>query len=361
MAELRIKNLTKSFGEITVVRDISFDVSDGDFCILLGPSGCGKTTILRIIAGLEQRDAGEIFIGDREVSDLTPKERDVAMVFQSYALYPHMNAYENMAFSLKIKKLPKTEIDKKVGAAARLLDIENLLKRRPKELSGGQRQRVAIGRAIVRNPRLFLFDEPLSNLDARLRSAMRVELASLHQQLGTTMIYVTHDQTEAMTLGDKIILLDQGIIQQAGPPQELYERPSNLFAATFIGSPQINLVEGTIAVNEDRVVFQSNGLIIDFGARGMLRRYSGNTVTMGIRPESLTPGDGPLVGSLEIIEHLGSETILYVKTESGRIIAKAPHNFRGKAGESISLALRTADIHFFYKGERIDDFTKTGR
>lgn len=353
MAGLKIKNLKKSFGRNTIIQNISFEVSDGEFCILLGPSGCGKTSILRIIAGLEQHDKGEIFIGNRDVSNLTPKERDVAMVFQSYALYPHMNVYENMAFSLKIKKLSKRETDKKVKEAARLLGIEGLLDRKPRELSGGQRQRVAIGRAIVRNPQLFLFDEPLSNLDARLRGTMRVELAKLHQRLGTTMLYVTHDQIEAMTLGDRIILLDKGVIQQVGPPRELYERPSNLFVASFIGSPQINLIEGRITVNEDKILFKSGDLVIDLGSMEALKKYSGNKVTMGIRPESLTPGDGPLVGSLEVIEHIGSETILYVRTDNGRIIAKAPSNFQEKVGENISLALRTTDIHLFYEGARI--------
>jgi multiple sugar transport system ATP-binding protein len=353
MPGLKIKDLKKSFGSYTIIQNISFEVAEGEFCILLGPSGCGKTTILRIIAGLEPHDKGEIFIGSRDVGHLTPKERDVAMVFQSYALYPHMNVYDNMAFSLKIKKLPKTETDKKVREAARLLDIEDFLDRKPKELSGGQRQRVAIGRAIVRSPQLFLFDEPLSNLDARLRNTMRVELARLHQKLGTTMVYVTHDQIEAMTLGDKVILLDKGVIQQVGPPGELYERPSNLFVANFIGSPQINLIEGRLTINKNKVFFQSGALVIDLGLRGDLKKYSDNKMTMGIRPESLEPGEGPLVGSLEVVEHIGSETILHVRTDNGRIIAKAPSNFQGKAGEKISLALRTAGIHLFHKGIRV--------
>ncbi|MFH1675158.1 MAG: sn-glycerol-3-phosphate ABC transporter ATP-binding protein UgpC [Pseudomonadota bacterium] len=353
MAGLKIKKLTKSFGKNTILQDISFEVPDGEFCILLGPSGCGKTTILRIIAGLEQCEKGEIFIGDREVSNLTPKERDVAMVFQSYALYPHMNVYENMAFSLKIKKLSKTKIDEKVRKAAKLLDIGDLLDRKPKELSGGQRQRVAIGRAIVRNPQIFLFDEPLSNLDARLRSSMRVELARLHQKLGTTMVYVTHDQIEAMTLGDKIILLDRGVIQQIGPPQKLYKRPSNLFVATFIGSPGINLIEGVLAEDKDKILFRARSLIIDLSSRGELKKYLGLRVTMGIRPELLMPGDGPFLGSLEVVEHIGSETILYVKTVNGRIIAKASPIFQRKTGDKISLALRTPDVHLFYKGTRI--------
>jgi ABC-type sugar transport system ATPase subunit len=353
MAGLEIKNLKKTFGKNTVMDNISFEVADGTFCILLGPSGCGKTTVLRLIAGLEQLDEGEIFIGNREVSTLSPKARDVAMVFQSYALYPHMNVYENMAFSLKIKKVSKKEIDKKVRDAARLLAIEGLLQRKPKELSGGQKQRVAIGRAIVRSPKLFLFDEPLSNLDAKLRSTMRVELAKLHQKLATTILYVTHDQVEAMTLGDTIILLDNGIIQQIGTPREIYERPSNLFVATFIGSPPINLIEGTLAFDEGRMFFKSNELMTDLELREDLKKYSGDEITIGIRPESLTPGDGPLSGSLEIIEHIGSETILYLRSDNTRIIAKAASDFQGQAGDTISLALRTTNLHLFRKGIRM--------
>ncbi len=354
MANLKIKNLKKSFGSNTVINNISFEVSEGEFCIFLGPSGCGKTTVLRLIAGLEQRDEGEIFIADREVSNLTPKERDVAMVFQSYALYPHLNAYENMAFSLKMQKRPKEEIDKKVRETARLLDIENLLHRKPRELSGGQRQRVAIGRTIVRNPKLFLFDEPLSNLDAKLRSSMRVELAKLHQKLRATMIYVTHDQIEAMNLGEKIVLFDQGIIQQIGTPEEVYGKPSNLFAATFIGSPQINLIKGCIVVNGGGIFFKSGELMINLGSREELKKYSGNEITMGIRPESLTPGDGPIKGSLELAEHLGPETILYVRHDNTRIIAKAPPDFQKNRDEKISLTLSGTGIHFFYKEKRIN-------
>ena len=353
MPALRIKNLQKSFGRNTIIQNISFEVADGEFCILLGPSGCGKSTILRIIAGLEPHDKGEIFIGNREVGNLTPKERDVAMVFQSYALYPHMNVYDNMAFSLKMKKLSKAETDKKVRKVAQLLSIEGFLNRKPKELSGGQRQRVAIGRAIVRSPQLFLFDEPLSNLDARLRTAMRVELAKLHQKLGTTMVYVTHDQIEAMTLGDKIILLDQGVIQQIGTPKELYDKPFNLFVATFIGSPQINLIEGRLSLHKEKVLFNSGVFAIELGFKKDLKKYVDSTITMGIRPESLVPGEGPIIGFLEVVEHIGSETILYVRTDNERVIAKGPSNFQGNTGEKVSLALKATDIHLFYKGMRV--------
>lgn len=353
MANLIIRNLKKSFGNTKVIDNISFDVSEGEFCILLGPSGCGKTTILRLIAGLDQQDEGEIFIADREASSLTPKERDIAMVFQSYALYPHLNVYENIAFSLKMQKMRKQEIDRKVKKTAKFLDIEGLLKRKPKELSGGQRQRVAIGRAIVRNPKLFLFDEPLSNLDAKLRGSMRVELARLHQKLKATTVYVTHDQVEAMTLGEKIVVLDQGTIQQIAAPDEVYHKPSNLFVATFIGTPRINLIEGHIYSSEGKVFFRSGDIVINLGFREELIKYTDQEITMGIRPEALFPEDGPIRGSLELIERLGPETLLYVRTDNTRLIAKASPDFKGHKGREISLALHDTGIHFFQNGQRI--------
>ena len=296
MAELRIENLSKSFGDNEVVKDVSFTVRDGEFCIVLGPSGCGKSTILRMISGLVLQDGGNIYFGDREVSRLTPKERDVAMVFQSYALYPHMSVYDNMAFSLKMNKVSRSEINRKVIASAKLLKIDDLLQRKPKELSGGQRQRVAIGRAIVRDPKVFLFDEPLSNLDAKLRNAMRVELVWLHSKLNSTVVYVTHDQVEAMTLGQKIVLLNEGKVQQTGTPAEIYDMPANLFAATFIGSPQMNILDGTIETKGDRLLFRSGGIAIDVSHRKNLERYTGKVVTAGIRPESLLADKGPLSG-----------------------------------------------------------------
>jgi multiple sugar transport system ATP-binding protein len=356
MAELRIKDLNKAFGENRVIEDLSFEVSKGGFYILLGPSGCGKSTVLRLIAGLERQDGGEIYIGDREVSGLTPRDRDVAMVFQSYALYPHMDAFQNMAFPLKLRKVPKGEIEKKVKEAAGLLDMEEFLDRKPAELSGGQRQRVALGRAIVREPKLFLFDEPLSNLDAQLRAAMRVELARLHQKMKTTMIYVTHDQVEAMTLGEKIILLDRGRIQQMGTPRELYERPANLFVATFIGSPRINLIEGKIEVKDGGLFFGSDGFSLELKGREGLKEYKGREMTMGIRPESLTPGEGTVKGEIELVEHIGSEAYVYLKVRGvkERMVAKAPPDFRGRPGEEVSLALDTAQAHFFYEGKRVN-------
>jgi multiple sugar transport system ATP-binding protein len=356
MAGLKIKNLTKTFGGKKVIDNISFEVAEGEFCILLGPSGCGKSTVLRLISGLELQEDGEIYIGDREVSRLGPKERDIAMVFQSYALYPHLSVYDNIAFPLKIRKMPRQEIEKKVMVAARLLDIDGLLRRKPKELSGGQRQRVAIGRAIVREPRLFLFDEPLSNLDAQLRSSMRVELAGLHKKLGITTIYVTHDQIEAMTLGQKIVVIEGGMIRQIGTPREIYDKPANIFTASFIGMPSINLIGGRLVKKEDAILFRSDDLELSLTGRDF-DRYTGETVTAGIRPESLRPGEGPVHGRLEHIEHLGSETILYVRSGEMRITAKAAADFGRKIGEDISLAVNTADIHFFLNGERV----KVGR
>jgi multiple sugar transport system ATP-binding protein len=354
MASLKIRNLKKSFAGNTVIDSISFDVPKGEFCILLGPSGCGKTTVLRLIAGLERKDEGEVYIADREVSDLTPRERDIAMVFQSYALYPHLSVYENMAFSLMMRKRRKHEIDKKVTEAAKLLGIEDFFDRKPKELSGGQRQRVAIGRAIVRNPKLFLFDEPLSNLDAKLRSSMRVEIAKLHQKLQATMIYVTHDQVEAMTLGEKIVLLDKGEIQQIGSPEEVYKRPSNLFVATFIGSPRINLINGTVIADRGKVLIKSGNIVFGHGLMEELRQYTGREITVGLRPESLTPGDGPFKGEVDLVENLGSETLVHIRINDSRLIAKVHTETQTKMGEHISLSLRDTGIHFFYDGKRIN-------
>lgn len=353
MANLSIQNLKKSFGNTKVIDNISFEVREGEFCILLGPSGCGKTTVLRLIAGLEQLDQGSIFINDQDVSNLTPRDRDIAMVFQSYALYPHMSVYDNMAFSLKMRKLSKHEINMKVKKTAALLELEDYLDRKPRELSGGQRQRVAIGRSIVRNPKLFLFDEPLSNLDAKLRSTMRVELANLHQKLKATTIYVTHDQVEAMTLGEKIILIDQGEIQQTGSPYEVYHKPSNLFVATFIGTPQINLLIGSIAEKDRKTYFESGSLKIDVSSRTELKQYLSKEVTMGIRPESLSPGDGPIKGNVELIEHLGPETLVYIGVNGKRIIAKAPSGFQVKRGKETTFTVGNTGVHFFYKGNRI--------
>jgi ABC-type sugar transport system ATPase subunit len=353
MAELKIANLNKSFGSTQVLEDISFTVNDGEFCIVLGPSGCGKSTILRLVSGLEQQDSGTIYIGDVEVSGRTPKERDVAMVFQSYALYPHMSVFDNMAFSLKMSNTPKPVIKRKVIEGANLLKINDLLQRKPKELSGGQRQRVAIGRAIVRNPQVFLFDEPLSNLDAKLRNAMRIELVGLHNKLSSTVLYVTHDQVEAMTLGQKVVLLNKGRIQQIGTPAELYEKPTNLFAATFIGSPQMNILEGRIKNEGKKIIFNTGVLTLDVSHRENLQGYAGQTITVGIRPEALLPGKGPLSGKIELIEHLGSEIILHALIDKTKIIARLSPDMEKCEGEPISFSLAWKGVHFFSKGERI--------
>jgi ABC-type sugar transport system ATPase subunit len=354
MAGLAVKGLTKAFGRQKVIEGLSFEASEGEFCVLLGPSGCGKSTVLRLIAGLERPDAGEIHIGDTLVNELDPSERDVAMVFQSYALYPHMDVYENMAFPLKVKKLPKDEIEKKVGDAARLLGMEGLLRRKPRELSGGQRQRAAMGRAIVRSPKLFLFDEPLSNLDARLRTAMRVELASLHKKLGITTVYVTHDQVEAMTLADRIILIEDGRLRQRGTPRELYGSPANIFAATFMGSPRINLIAGRLTREGDRVHFTSDVLSIEVPDGAELEGYIGKDITLGVRHEALAPGPGPLKGVVELVEHIGSETVVFFRAGGySKLAARAAASFECRAGEEIALEIDARSLHFFYEGERI--------
>jgi ABC-type sugar transport system ATPase subunit len=354
MATLSVRHLSKSFGNTRVIDNISIDVQDGEFCILLGPSGCGKTTVLRLIAGLEQQDSGGIYIDDKEISDLSPKDRNIAMVFQSYALYPHKNVYENMAFPLKMNKIPKQDIEEKVLKTSKLLGLDEFLKRKPKELSGGQRQRVAIGRAIVREPQLFLFDEPLSNLDAKLRGSMRVELARLHQKLKATILYVTHDQIEAMTLGSRIILFDKGKIQQAGSPSELYHKPANLFVASFVGSPQINLVQGSVRFHGKEAAFTAGNFKVTIGNPSALSDYADKPVVLGIRPEALAPGDGPIRGELEFIERLGPETILYADVDGTRIIAKAPSGYEGHRGKKISLQINERGIHFFHNENRID-------
>ena len=354
MAELRIENLYKSYGNNTVVEDVSFIVNNGEFCIVLGPSGCGKSTILRLISGLEQQDRGAVFIGGREGSGRTPKERDVAMVFQSYALYPHMSVYDNMAFSLRMNRVAPAVINRKVIESAKLLKINNLLQRKPKQLSGGQRQRVAIGRAIVRDPQVFLFDEPLSNLDAKLRNVMRVELIGLHSKLSSTVVYVTHDQVEAMTLGQKIVLLNEGRIQQTGTPTEIYDMPANLFAATFIGSPQMNILDGRIEKKGGNILFRSGNIVLDLSERKNLAGYAGRSVSVGIRPESLLPHAGPLSGRVELIEHLGPEIILHARIDKKSIIARLPPDFDKREGEDIAFRLAAKGVHFFSDDKRIE-------
>jgi ABC-type sugar transport system ATPase subunit len=331
-------------------------VADGEFCILLGPSGCGKSTVLRLIAGLETPSRGDILIGARTIDHLQPRERDVAFVFQNYALYPHMTVFQNLAFSLRLRRASSAEIETKVREAARLLEIEDLLERRPQALSGGQRQRVALGRAIVRKPRIFLFDEPLSNLDAALRATMRLELARLHRRLDATILYVTHDQAEALTLGDKIIVLHQGTIQQVGPPSEIYHRPRNLMVAGFVGSPKMNLLAGTL--DRETAIFQCGNLRINLGA--MLGRpfpqLGHGPLTLGIRPEDLQPAaaaQGRLRAEIEIIEDLGSDRFIHLRCDGIELVARSGTDGDLKSGMTIGLELAPERLHFFRDGKRI--------
>src|SRR5579863_292021 len=318
MARVVIRNLNKMYDEVHAVIDVNLDIKDQEFVVLVGPSGCGKTSTLRMVAGLESITSGHISIDETIVNDLPPMDRDIAMVFQNYALYPHMSVYDNMAFGLKMRKFEKPEIAKRVQEAAEILGIEQLLKRKPRQLSGGQRQRVALGRAIVRHPQVFLFDEPLSNLDAKLRVQMRVELKKLHERLGTTAIYVTHDQVEAMTLGDRVVVMRDGFVQQVGEPLELYNEPANRFVAGFIGSPAMNFAQVRIAAENGSLWATSEGIRIKVPAERTadLARYAGNEVTLGIRPEDLRivsdgdPGDLCIDGAVEVIERLGSEILL---------------------------------------------------
>jgi multiple sugar transport system ATP-binding protein len=354
MASLTVNRLSKSFGAGKVLDDIGFEVADGEFCILLGPSGCGKTTLLRAVAGLEEAGGGSITIGDKRVDSLPPRERDVAFVFQNYALYPHLNVFENLAFSLRLRRLPEEELRRNVEETAKLLEIGDLLARKPQELSGGQRQRVAVGRAIVRRPKIFLFDEPLSNLDAALRAGMRVELARLHQRLRATILYVTHDQAEAMTLGEKIIVLNKGTIQQIGPPSEIYQRPVNTFVATFVGSPQMNLIEGTV---DNRGIFTGAGCRIDLssilGERG--GEYAGKPLTIGIRAEDLQPADANgafIEGEVELVEDLGSDKFVHLTCGGRRLISRLPPNVSVNRGATLCLSADPKKLHLFHQGHR---------
>ena len=334
-----------------VVRDVSLRVGDGEFVVLVGPSGCGKTTTLRMIAGLESVTGGRLLIDDRVVNDVAPKDRDIAMVFQNYALYPHMTVRDNMAFALVLRKLAAPDIGARVAQAAEVLGLTDVLERTPKELSGGQRQRVAIGRAIVRQPRVFLFDEPLSNLDAKLRLEMRREIARLHRELGATMIYVTHDQVEAMTLGDRIAVMNRGAVQQVDAPRALYDRPANRFVATFIGSPAMNMINGTI----ERGVFHTATGALAFEHVPALSIYAGRALTLGVRPEHLVPtssGRAPARAAIirtrvELIEPLGSEVLLHVRSADGELTARVAPDITPPIGTEIDLALDLAHVHYF--------------
>ncbi|MEP7324977.1 MAG: sn-glycerol-3-phosphate ABC transporter ATP-binding protein UgpC [Gemmatimonadota bacterium] len=357
MANVKLEHVRKAFpvaGKTRVaVDDVTLDIPDGEFCVLVGPSGCGKSTTLRIIAGLETLTSGTVAIGGTDVTSLAPRDRDIAMVFQSYALYPHMTAYENMGFALKLRKMPRQDIDARVRQAAELLGITELLDRKPKQLSGGERQRIALGRAIVRQPKAFLFDEPLSNLDAKLRLQMRREIAALHRRLGATMIYVTHDQVEAMTLGDRIVVLDKGKVQQIAAPMKLYEQPSNTFVAGFIGSPAMNLVPGEI-VREGGLRFQPAGggwnLEIPGAGANALPETPRRAVILGIRPEDLHVAEGErngIVGLVELAELLGNELLLHVKAGTHAMTVRSEARTPPQPGSSVRLQANPAKLHWF--------------
>ncbi|MBX2838458.1 MAG: sn-glycerol-3-phosphate ABC transporter ATP-binding protein UgpC [Gammaproteobacteria bacterium] len=352
MARIQLSNVHKNFGATKVIRGVDIDIEDGEFVVFVGPSGCGKSTLLRLIAGLEDITSGELRIDDRVVNELQPKERGVAMVFQSYAIFPHMTVRENIAFGLTIRKEDKHEIERKVSAAARMLQMEELLDRRPSQLSGGQRQRVAIGRAIVRDPTVFLFDEPLSNLDAALRMSTRQEISSLHHQLKTTMIYVTHDQVEAMTLADKIVVLKNGEVMQVGAPMELFHHPANLFVAGFLGAPSMNFMDVTVQACDDQFATVSGSSVQDISVPHRGRRLEvGQHATLGVRPQHLKPvgpGAGCLTGTVLLTERLGSETVIDVKLETGdKIIAALPEDAVMEIGSTASFDLDTKLLHLF--------------
>ena len=357
MAEIRLMGVTKKFGENTAVDRIDLTARDKEFIILVGPSGCGKTTTLRMIAGLEEVTDGEIFIGDRKVNNVPPKDRDIAMVFQNYALYPHMSVYKNLAFGLKQRRLPRSEIKLRVDKVAKMLGLGGLLRRKPKELSGGQRQRVAMGRAIVRNPSVFLFDEPLSNLDAKLRVQMRGELARLHQQLETTIIYVTHDQIEAMTLANRIVIMNEGVIMQIGEPMEVYERPTNLFVAGFIGSPAMNFFQIKLIDKEGTLTVKSENFELKVPDH-LQKRFStakGRNLIFGIRPEHVYdqnlkgffPGGEKLKSIIEVVEPIGSEVILLAKCGSDQLTARVDPATQVKPQMSVELILDMNRMHLF--------------
>ncbi len=354
MSGLQLKNIVKRFGEVTVVKNLDLDIREGEFMVLLGESGCGKSTTLRIIAGLEEATEGQIFIGSRDVTQLHPMDRDIAMVFQNYALYPHMDVAKNMSFSLRIAGCPASEIQAKVAAAAKILNIEHLLSRKPKDLSGGQRQRVAIGRAIVREPKVFLFDEPLSNLDAKLRSHMRAELAVLHQRLGKTTVYVTHDQVEAMTLASRIVIFDKGQIQQVGTPTEVFNRPANIFVAGFIGVPTMNMFEAKCITQDGKTILQGVGF--DWVAPEWISAAKinpGQVLTVGLRPQDLHTGDAMsnrLALQTQVVEYLGTESQL-AGTMQGhaeqRISAVVQGDAKSSLGSEVALSFKPDSLHVF--------------
>jgi len=343
LANLALRSLTKSYGSTEVLHGISLDVADGEFVVFVGPSGCGKSTTLRLIAGLEETTSGIIEIGDREVNNLEPKERDIAMVFQNYAIYPHMSVKKNIAFGLRSSKMPKPDKEKRIQEVAGILDMVDLLERKPSQLSGGQRQRVAIGRAMVRDPAVFLFDEPLSNLDAQLRTQMRLEIKRLHQRVGNTIIFVTHDQIEAMTMADRIVIMKDGHIQQVGTPAEVYHKPANTFVARFIGAPSMNMLSARVT---------DGGVTLEGGQRVAMefdKIPEVSDVLIGVRPDDLHPDDiNPIIsGRVIVLEPLGPETLIYVETPSGEVIAKADGRNPPKVGDTVYLGAGVEHLHMF--------------
>ena len=370
MAGLSLRHIYKKYpGGVTAVSDFCLEVEDKEFIIFVGPSGCGKSTTLRMIAGLEEITEGELYIGDRLVNDVAPKDRDIAMVFQNYALYPHMSVYDNMAFGLKLRKVPKTEIKRRVEEAARILDISHLLERKPKALSGGQKQRVALGRAIVRNPQVFLLDEPLSNLDAKLRASMRTELTKLHKSVGTTFVYVTHDQVEAMTMATRIVVMKDGLIQQVDTPQNLYDLPVNKFVAGFIGTPQMNFIDALLTKEGDDLYLKVGNASLKLpkekANNPALKEYIGQTVIMGIRPESISDDeeavaqnkDGVMDCTVEVTELMGAEIYLYLSFESiehaieegKNVIARVSARSLSRSGDNIKVSFDMSRVHIFDK------------
>ena len=362
MASLSLQHINKTYPNgFQAVKDFNLEIEDKEFIIFVGPSGCGKSTTLRMIAGLEEISGGTLKIGDKVMNDVEPKDRDIAMVFQNYALYPHMTVYDNMAFGLKLRKVPKDQIDKAVREAARILDLEKLLDRKPKALSGGQRQRVAMGRAIVRNPKVFLMDEPLSNLDAKLRVQMRIEISKIHQRLGATIIYVTHDQTEAMTLGTRIVVMKDGVVQQVETPQHLYEQPGNLFVAGFMGSPQMNFLDAQIAEKGGDLIAKVGeyDIVIPAAKAKVLKDggYVGKTVVLGIRPEDIHDSQMfieaspsvPMTSTVKVYELLGAEVFLYFDVNGTQVTARVDPRTNSKTGDTIKFAFDMEKSHFFDK------------
>ena len=354
MAGISLKNVQKIYsGNVTAVHKFNLDIKDKEFVVLVGPSGCGKSTTLRMIAGLEDISEGELYIGDRLVNDVQPKDRNIAMVFQNYALYPHMTVFENMAFGLKLRKVPKDEIKRKVEEVAGILDITHLLNRKPKALSGGQRQRVALGRAMVRNPDVFLLDEPLSNLDAKLRTTMRSEIIKLHRRLDATFVYVTHDQTEAMTMGDRIVVMKDGHIQQVDTPQRLFNFPANVFVAGFIGSPQMNFINSKVVKYENKYFIEFSGSLMSAPQRFMdkIKDYENKEVIMGVRPEDIIIEEKSEVkASVDIMEVMGSEAYVYLKLNDGsKLIAKTGSGVNFNVGDEVGIKANPDKIHIFDK------------